>query len=302
MTTLVIAPIPQEFEVLARVFEQRWGSPEKRGVGRTDVHEYRATDVILAEGGFGKVQFAVTTRHLLDHLPGVSLVVCAGVAGALADSVRVGDVVVGTATIEHDFYSVVLRGVHPSSMALGGTLPSSFGTSGPIKDPSRSTSPRSPAVTRPSWTLAGGAKSMPARRGLRSRSRAREEQGRRLFRKSPTSRYEGFLTWPTTTSLANLKPTSRTPWRTSPPSSPGWPNTPFPQQKPRRRSEAPRPPPVPRSAHRSWWLQRERFAHEFRPSRARTHRVRHQQERGVLHLSAWVRRDVRPSRGALRLS
>ena len=113
MTTLVIAPIPQEFEVLARVFEQRWGSPEKRGVGRTDVHEYRATDVILAEGGFGKVQFAVTTRHLLDHLPGVSLVVCAGVAGALADSVRVGDVVVGTATVEHDFYSVVLRGVPP---------------------------------------------------------------------------------------------------------------------------------------------------------------------------------------------
>ena len=55
----------------------------------------------------------MTTRHLLDHLSGVSLVVCAGVAGALADSVRVGDVVVGTATVEHDFYSVVLRGVPP---------------------------------------------------------------------------------------------------------------------------------------------------------------------------------------------
>ncbi len=113
MTTLVIAPIPQEFEVLARVFEQRWGSPEKREVGRTDVYEYEATDVILAQGGLGKVQFAVTTGRLLAHLPEVNLVVCAGVAGALTESVRVGDVVVGTATIEHDFYSVVLRGVPP---------------------------------------------------------------------------------------------------------------------------------------------------------------------------------------------
>ena len=113
MTTLVIAPIPQEFEALARAFQQRWGSPERREVGRSDVHEYRAADVTLAEGGFGKVQFAVTTRHLLDHLPGVNLVVCAGVAGTLTDSVRLGDVVVGTATVEHDFYSVVLRGVPP---------------------------------------------------------------------------------------------------------------------------------------------------------------------------------------------
>ncbi len=113
MSILVIAPIPQEFEVLAAAFETRWGSPTGHEAGSTDVHQYKAADVFLAEGGFGKVQFAVTTRHLLDHLPGVSLVVCAGVAGALADSVRVGDVVVGTSTVEHDFYSVVLRGVPP---------------------------------------------------------------------------------------------------------------------------------------------------------------------------------------------
>ena len=113
MATLVIAPIPQEFEVLAAVFETRWGSPTSHKAGSTAVHEYRTADVFLAEGGFGKVQFAVTTRHLLDHLSEVSLVVCAGVAGALAPSVRVGDVVIGTATIEHDFYSVMFKGVPP---------------------------------------------------------------------------------------------------------------------------------------------------------------------------------------------
>ena len=114
MTTLVIAPIPQEFEVLATAFEQRWGSPERREVGKTDVYEYRATDVILAQGGLGKVQFAVTTGHLLDHLPKVNLVVCAGVAGALTESVLVADVVVGTATVEHDFNPTSFHGQLPT--------------------------------------------------------------------------------------------------------------------------------------------------------------------------------------------
>ena len=103
MAMLVVTPIREEFSSLARVFEQRWGSPEKRAVGRAQVHEYRAAGVTLARGGLGKVQYAVTTGHLLDRLPAVDLVVCAGVAGALADRAGVGDVVVGTATVEHDF-------------------------------------------------------------------------------------------------------------------------------------------------------------------------------------------------------
>ena len=100
---LVVTPLREEFDCLARVFEQRWGSPEQRAVGKAQVHEYRAAGVTLARGGLGKVQYAVTTGHLLAHLPAVDLVVCAGVAGSLADRVRVGDVVVGTATVEHDF-------------------------------------------------------------------------------------------------------------------------------------------------------------------------------------------------------
>ena len=113
MSLLVIAPITAEFDALAGAFERRWGSPLLRDTGRVALREYAAAGVFLAEGGFGKVQFGVTTQHLLDHLPGVSLVVCAGVAGGLTESVRVGDVVVGTATVEHDFYSGILRGVPP---------------------------------------------------------------------------------------------------------------------------------------------------------------------------------------------
>ena len=103
MATLVVTPIREEFDCLARVFAKRWGSPEKRAAGRADVHVYACAGVTMARGGLGKVQFAVTTGHLLDRLPQVDLLVCAGVAGSLADHVRVGDVVVGTATVEHDF-------------------------------------------------------------------------------------------------------------------------------------------------------------------------------------------------------
>ena len=113
MSILVVAPITAEFEALAGAFDERWGSPVLRDTGRVVVREYSAADVVLAEGGFGKVQYGVTTQHLLDHLADVSLIVCAGVAGGLSEEVRVGDVVVATATVEHDFYSEVLRRVPP---------------------------------------------------------------------------------------------------------------------------------------------------------------------------------------------
>ena len=113
MTVLVVAPITAEFEALAGAFGQCWGSPMLRDTGRVSMREYAAAGVVLAEGGFGKVLYGVRTQHLLDHLPEVSLVVCAGVAGALSEEVRVGDVVVGTATVEHDFHSSVLGPAPP---------------------------------------------------------------------------------------------------------------------------------------------------------------------------------------------
>lgn len=103
MTTVVVTPIAEEFEVLTSVFDERWGGHELREAGRLQVPEYRAKGVVLCQGGLGKAQFAVTTQHLLDNLPSPSLAVCAGVAGSLIASARVGDVIVGTATVEHDF-------------------------------------------------------------------------------------------------------------------------------------------------------------------------------------------------------
>jgi adenosylhomocysteine nucleosidase len=58
---------------------------------------------LLAQGGHGKTQFAVQAQYLIGQFPSVELVICAGAAGSLAPGLSVGDVVVGTETVEHDY-------------------------------------------------------------------------------------------------------------------------------------------------------------------------------------------------------
>ncbi len=76
---------------------------ESAMIGKLPVVQLTDLGIVLAQGGLGKVQFAVQTQHLLDTCSDWDLVVCAGAAGALADNVSVGDVVVATITIEHDY-------------------------------------------------------------------------------------------------------------------------------------------------------------------------------------------------------
>jgi adenosylhomocysteine nucleosidase len=57
--------------------------------------------VVLALSRIGKVAAATTATLLIEHF-GVSTIVFTGVAGGLADQVRVGDVVVGTQYLQHD--------------------------------------------------------------------------------------------------------------------------------------------------------------------------------------------------------
>ncbi len=60
------------------------------------------SEVRLEVGGHGKVQFALTAqKRILELKP--RLLICAGAAGSLEDSVKPRDVVVGLNTIEHDF-------------------------------------------------------------------------------------------------------------------------------------------------------------------------------------------------------
>ena len=58
---------------------------------------------LVAPGGHGKTQFAVQAQYLIGQFSSVELVICAGAAGSLAPELSVGDVVVGTETVEHDY-------------------------------------------------------------------------------------------------------------------------------------------------------------------------------------------------------
>lgn len=61
-------------------------------------------EISIATGGHGKAQFAAQTQHLIAHHPGdIDLVICAGASGALTEQVSLGDIIVGTKTIEHDY-------------------------------------------------------------------------------------------------------------------------------------------------------------------------------------------------------
>ncbi len=96
---LVVTPLQSELDHLAEAL----GDSSSRAIGKIEARSFRGGEVLLAIGGHGKAQFAVRTQYMLDELPDVRLVICAGVAGGLSANVGVRDVVVGTVTTEHDF-------------------------------------------------------------------------------------------------------------------------------------------------------------------------------------------------------
>jgi adenosylhomocysteine nucleosidase len=103
MNLLVITPLQEEFDFFLQSCVGRGCQVEHALAGRLRVAQLPELDITVARGGVGKAQFAVQTQHLLDVRPGWGLVVCAGAAGGLADDLAVGDVVVATTTVEHDY-------------------------------------------------------------------------------------------------------------------------------------------------------------------------------------------------------
>jgi len=103
MTVLVVTPIDEEYEAFKKTLAEFGHEGVDRAVGRLTAREYDDGKIILARGGLGKAQFGVQTQHLIDNLEAISVVVCAGTCGRLDNRLSVGDVVVGTQTVEHDF-------------------------------------------------------------------------------------------------------------------------------------------------------------------------------------------------------
>ncbi len=110
--TLIVTPLQEEYDELHSSLCALGLDSHKDRIGRLEVDCFPALNVTLARGGHGKTQFGIQTQHLLDHAR-FDRVICAGAAGALAPDVRVGDVIVATSTIEHDYNLKFARRPHP---------------------------------------------------------------------------------------------------------------------------------------------------------------------------------------------
>lgn len=108
---IVLTPLHEEFDGFVASCVKRSLPVEFRQLGRLPAQHYPSLGVMLVRGGHGKTQFGIHTQHVLDHFARDAnqpadndlLVICAGAAGALADGLQVGDVVVATETVEHDY-------------------------------------------------------------------------------------------------------------------------------------------------------------------------------------------------------
>ena len=114
MTILALIPTLREFDALVHVLAESDQETQGRNIGRLSGLEYQGGKLVIAHGGLGKAQMAVHAQHLIDHMEGLSLVVCAGTAGGLLHTLSTGDVVIATVTIEHDFKWGVAERPQPS--------------------------------------------------------------------------------------------------------------------------------------------------------------------------------------------
>ena len=102
MKTLVMIPVQREYRFFLESCRTNEFRVENATIGRLPVLRFPDLDLTVSLGGLGKVQFAIQTQHLLDSEPGWELVICAGAAGGLDNTLTAGDIVVATETIEHD--------------------------------------------------------------------------------------------------------------------------------------------------------------------------------------------------------
>lgn len=116
----LISAIPEEIARFGPAFAER----ERREIaglafriGALDGHE-----AVLVEAGIGKVNAAVVAS-LLCHEFGVRVLLFSGVAGGLDPALGIGDVVIATTLIQHDYGAITDRQVlafQPGALPLPG--------------------------------------------------------------------------------------------------------------------------------------------------------------------------------------
>ena len=110
MVILAMVPTQRELDSLTTSMNGYTGSVQ---LGRVSVQEYFDGKLLVSLGGVGKAQMAAQSQYLIDRIPGLRLLICAGTAGALISKLYPGDLIVATSTIEHDFISGLVPAPQP---------------------------------------------------------------------------------------------------------------------------------------------------------------------------------------------
>lgn len=115
--TLISCPLSVELKSLVQFLKADGYALREERVGTVTVYICEDLGWILSLGGHGKTQFAVQTQFVLHHFKNITAVVCIGACGALHEDLKIGDVVVATQTIEHDYKERFLPQPLPAFLA-----------------------------------------------------------------------------------------------------------------------------------------------------------------------------------------
>lgn len=105
MKILVVFPIREELSAFLQACTEQDLETIETKIGKLPIVCIPKLDLTLAEGGLGKVQFAIHTQYLIDLCKDWDWVICAGTAGALVNDLSIGDVIVASETVEHDIHN-----------------------------------------------------------------------------------------------------------------------------------------------------------------------------------------------------
>tara|TARA_R110001606_G_scaffold347072_1_gene496360 strand:- start:4978 stop:5691 length:714 start_codon:yes stop_codon:yes gene_type:complete len=125
MTVGMISAIPEEYSKI------KWDdTPKTETVMNKEfqIGKINGTSIVAGECGIGKVNAAITSTVLLTHY-NCDSIIFSGVAGGLNPRHKIGDIIIGSKLIQHDYGSIVDQQVYSS---LPGCFPSLEDNDDPI--------------------------------------------------------------------------------------------------------------------------------------------------------------------------
>lgn len=103
---LALTPLKKEMQGIAEGLQKQGLQLIKNQHKGRWYYEIPELNLFLTTAGHGKAQFALVAQSWLSYFDQVSALLCLGAAGALDDELRIGDIVIASRTIEHDYKEV----------------------------------------------------------------------------------------------------------------------------------------------------------------------------------------------------